>query len=265
MVPLADDVADAVEAPEQLPVVWSSARWVAYFRANAARLLPIPWDDGDGLTAEELAVVAGSLPSWQLGESSEGLRLLAAAHAHAARTGDAEYVAAIQLFIGEEQRHGADLGRFLDLARVPRKAWDRGDAVFRRLRGLLGRIEVQVCVLLMVEVHALLYYAAVRRATGSAVLCRLCQQVLRDEVPHIRFQCERLALLRRHRPRALRLATAAVHRVLFAGTTLAVWTGHRRALRAGGFTFRTFWRTAWAKMGHAWRMADPRAYHWPTA
>src|SRR5262249_18469329 len=150
-------------------------------------------------------------------------------------------------FIGEEQRHSADLGRFLDLAGVPRATRHWGDTVFRALRHLLGRLEVACSILVVVEVLALLYYAAIRRATGSAVLRRICEQILADEVPHVRFQCERLAVLRRGRCRVFRALTAAVHRVLFAGTTLAVWLGHRRALRAGGFPFRRFWRSAWAK------------------
>jgi hypothetical protein len=249
----------------ELPAVWTSAQWLAYFRANAQRLLDIPWESGAGVTPEELAPIAGSLPSWQRGESSDGSRLLAAATAHAAETGDPDFVEVVKLFIKEEQRHAADLGRFLDLTGVPRKTFDLGDAVFRFFRHLFGRMEVASGVLVIVEVHAMLYYAAVRRATNSPVLRRVCEQILRDEVPHIRFQCERLAITRRGRGWFRRVLGGAVHRVLFAGTTLAIWAWHRRALRAGGFTFRRFWHEAWSRMGEAWRKMDPRAYSWPEA
>lgn len=249
-------------ASEAGNAVWSSEEWVAYFEANSKRLLTIPWEAGAGLTPEELSLVAGSLPSWQLGESSDGARLMAAARLHAASTGDPAFVDVVQMFIKEEQRHGGDLGRFLDLAGVPRKTWDWGDAVFRRVRHLITRMELACCVLITVEIHALLYYAAIRRATGSEVLRRICQQILVDEIPHIRFQCERLAILHRGRPRILRSLTLAAHRVLFGGVTLAIWFGHRRALRAGGFTFGRYWRTSWAKMGHAWGMMDPRVFQW---
>ena len=251
------------DAKPNLPAVWSSAQWLDYFRANAERLLSIPWYAGVELTPAERAVIAASLPSWQLGESSDGAKLLAAARRHAVATDDPNFVDVIQQFIKEEQRHGANLGRFLDLASVPRKTWDWGDAVFRVLRHLLTRMEVSASVLITVEVHALLYYAAIRRATGSAILRRICEQILLDEVPHVRFQCERLAILHRRRPRVLRAATMAVHRVLFAGVTLAIWLGHRRALRAGGYSFRRFWGAAWGKMRQAWRMMDPRGYRWP--
>ena len=246
-----------------LPTVWNSAEWVAYFRHNAIHLMPVPWECGAGVSPEELAEIAGSLRAWQLGETSDGTRLMRAASRYAVRMNDPGFVDAIRLFIAEEQRHGAELGKYLDLAGVPRKGRDWGDAVFRCFRHVLLQMEVWATVVVMVESHAMLYYAALRRATGSAVLRRICHQILRDEVPHLRFQCERLAVLHRGRARVLWVLTMGAHRVLFAGVTLAVWAGHRRALRAGGFTFGRFWRSAWAQMGKAWRAMDPRAYSWP--
>jgi hypothetical protein len=253
------------EGSENKPAVWTSQQWVAYFQSNAQQLLPVPWEAGADATPEELARVVDSLRAWQLGETSDGRHLLAAAANYAAKLNDPAFVDAIRLFIAEEQRHGEHLGCFLDLAGVTRRSWDWGDAAFRLFRYLLPRVEVWATVVVMVETHAMLYYAAIRRATGSALLRRICQQILRDEVPHIRFQCERLAILLRSRPPMLRAITMCVHRVLFAGITCAVWVGHRRALRAGGFTFRRFWRTSWAKMGAAWRTMDPRSYRWSTS
>ncbi len=251
-------------AAPPLRVARTSAEWVAYFRANRERLLAIPWDAGAGVTPEELAKIVDSLRAWQLGETSEGTTLIRTAEKHAARIGDPDFVDVIRLFIAEEQRHGETLGLFLDAAGVPRATRDLGDSLFRVFRHFLTRMEVWATIVVIIEVHALLYYAAVRRATGSAILRRICEQLLRDEVPHIRFQCEQLALIHRRRGRVLRWLTAGAHRFLFTGITLAVWAGHRRALRAGGFTFRRFWRGAWAKMRAAWRMMDPATYRWPT-
>lgn len=242
--------------------VWTSAEWVAYFRHNAANLLALPWADGVGATPQELEPVLASLRAWQLGETSDGRQLTASAEAYAARTCDPEFVAAIKLFIAEEQRHGETLGRFLDLAGVPRKKWDWGDAVFRVFRHFLAKIESWATIVLMVEVHAMVYYAAVCRATPSPLLRRICAQLLRDEVPHIRFQCERLAAIRRNRGPVRITLTDGLQRVLFAGITLAIWAAHRGALRAGGLTFRRFWQSAWGRMGKAWRAADPRTYRW---
>ncbi|MBN9118402.1 MAG: ferritin-like domain-containing protein [Planctomycetes bacterium] len=242
------------------PVVWTSAEWIAYFRANADNLLDIPWETGAGVTPEELAEIVSSLSAWQLGETSDGSRLVRTAEKHAAKFNDPAFVDLIRLFIAEEQRHGETLGLFLDAAGVPRARRDLGDSLFRVFRHFLMRMEVWATVVVIIEVHAMLYYAAIRRATRSAVLRRICEQILRDEVPHIRFQCERLAIIRRGRNRVLMGLTAAAQRVLFVGITAAVWIGHRRALRAGGFTFRRFWRNAWAQMGRAWQVMNPKAY-----
>lgn len=240
----------------------TSAEWIAYFLDNADNRLDIPWDLGADATPEELAAIVPSLRGWQLGETSDGSHLLAAARNYAAKVADPEFVGAVCLFIAEEQRHGNDLGRFLDLAGAERATFDWGDWMFRTIRYFLPTMEVWATPVVMVETHALIYYNALRHATGSKVLRRICEQILRDEIPHIRFQCERLAILHRNRPRWLRAITMILHRIFFAGITLAVWAGHRQALKAGGYPFPRFWHSAWVKMNHAWRMMDPKKYRW---
>lgn len=250
------------EPAAELPRVRTSAEWVEYFRANRERRLPVPWAAPADFSADELETVIASLRAWQLGESSDAVQLRAMAAQYARDTNDPAFAEAMELFVAEEQRHGAELGRVLDRAGVPRKSWDFGDAVFRGFRHFLSRMESFVTVVLMVEVLALVYYAAVRRATKCPALRAVCAQILRDEVPHIRFQCERLAQMHRRRGRVGRALTGAATRVLFAGVALAVWIGHRHALRAGGFTFRSYWRRAHARMAVARRAAHPRAYRW---
>jgi hypothetical protein len=245
-----------------LPSVWNSSEWIAHFEGNAASPRYVPWDKGAAANDAEIAAIAPSLRAWQLGETSDGSHLLAAARQYAAAVDDPEFVDAIRLFIAEEQRHGAALGRFLDLAGVARAESDWGDRLFRAFRYAWPRMEVWVTPVVMVETHALIYYNALRRATKSPVLRGICAQILADEVPHIRFQCERLAILHRGRPAWLRALTMGLHRFLFAGITIAVWVGHRRAYRAGGYGFRDYWRAAWGKMRHAWRQMSPDAYRW---
>lgn len=113
-----------------LPRVRTSAEWVAHFTANADCLRFIPWEDGAGTTDEETVAIAASLRAWQLGETSDGSHLLAAAERYAVQTADPEFVTAVRLFIAEEQRHGRDLGRWLDLAGVPRATADWVTACF---------------------------------------------------------------------------------------------------------------------------------------
>lgn len=155
---------------------------------------------------------------------------------------------AIRLFIAEEQRHGEMLGRFLDAAGVPRAQRNLGDSLFRVFRHFLMRMEVWATVVVIIEVHAMPYYAAIRRATGSEVLRRICEQILRDEVPHVRFQCERLAIIHRRRWRVFRWLTAGAQRVLFVGLR---WrsgrtTGGRRARAASRSV------ASGGTLGHGW-------------
>ena len=249
------------ELAADLPVVKSSAYWRDFFLANKDNLREIPWDQF-AITTSELAEIAESLRAWQLGESSEGSHLRLAARKYAAAVGDPEFVDAIERFIGEEQRHGATLGQYLDRSGVPRKSADWGDTVFRWFRHGLTNMETWTTPVLMAEVHALVFYNAIRQASSCPTLRAICAQLLADEVPHLRFQCERLAILQRHRPAFLRALTMLLHRLFFTGVTLTIWIGHRRALRAGGYGFSRFWKSAWGKMNQAWAMMDSHGYRW---
>lgn len=246
--------------PNHPPRITRSSEWIAHFESSAARQRPIPWELGAAASDEEISTISDSLRAWQLGETSDGSHLMEAARHYAISIGDPEFVAAVRLFIAEEQRHGASLGRFLDLAGVPRAQSNWGDSLFRSIRYAVPRMETWVTPVVMVETHALIYYNALRRATRSPVLRAICGQILADEVTHIRFQCERIAILHRTRPAWLRLLTIGFQKVMFAGVTLAIWAGHRKALRAGGYDLALFWRAAWRKMHRAWRAMSPDHY-----
>jgi hypothetical protein len=225
-----------------LPRPWSSERWCRYFRRRGP-LLDIPWERGAELTPAERDLIAPSLQEFHQGEGLEGGHFFRCARAYADRA-DPAYAEAHRLFMAEEQRHARDLGRFLTLAGIRPLT---GRAFLNRLFcwfGSRGGLELTVAIIAQVEVIAQVYYAALRRATGSAVLRRLCAQILRDEKQHVRFQAERLAILRRARPAPLLALTRALDVFLFAGAALACWYGHRRVLRAGGLGIAGYWREA---------------------
>jgi hypothetical protein len=242
--------------------VRSALEWFVWFRFNAAEGRAIPWERGAEVTPGELAAIARSLQAWQLGETSDGRHLRAAAERYAQRVGDPDYPAAVDLFIKEEQRHGEMLGRFLDLAGVGRVKADWGDSLFRAARYCITNMEVWTTPVVMVETLAKVYYNAIRRATRSPLLRTICVQILADEGPHLRFQCERLAILLRRRPRWAFRLTMLGHRLGFLVVMALVWIGHRRALRAGGYGWRHYWRAAWDRMNAAWRKMDPQRYDW---
>ena len=233
--------------------ITSSREWIEHYRANALDQLPIPWKEGSQLTKAQAEAIIPSLRAWQLGETSEGKQMLAAARRYAQQSADPEFVDVVKLFIAEEQRHGELLGRFLDLHGAPRLNRNWGDSIFRKLRHLLPNMECWTTVVIGVETLALVYYRAIMEASQSPVLRIICRQILKDEVHHLRFQYERLALIGRRRGHFTRLFIATLQRILFASTTVAVWIGHHRALRAGGYSFIRFWKSAWLRMEFHWR------------
>ena len=238
------------------PTLPTSADWNLYFERNAGNLLDVPWEAGGEVTGAEVATIARSIREFQLGESSEGRHLIKAARDYAGRTGDADYLAALERFIREEQRHARDLGRFMTLAGIgkTRKSWP--DSVFRWMRHLAG-LELSVSVLVTAEIIAKVYYPALQQATGSRVLRRVCEQIIHDEGPHVEFQCQRLGLLRRERGEAYLGLAKFLHRVLFWGAMLVVWHKHKPVLKAGGLDFRDYWRTSWREYFDAERIMQP--------
>lgn len=235
--------------------------WRRYFQENGANLMSIPWEQGVTLRDEERRDITRSIREFQLGESSEGKHLMRQAKSYAQRRQDPAYPFVLGLFIAEENRHARDLGRILDLAGIERarKAWP--DRVFRFLRHRAG-LELSITVLVTAEIIAKIYYPALRKATASPVLRRLCDQISRDEVAHVEFQTERLARLRRRRAGTVLWLIDKAHRLFFAGTCLVVWHRHGRVLKRAGLGFRRYFAAAWREAREALRRSDPRNYAW---
>ena len=245
-------------APVELKIR-SSKDWDDYFAQNERELLCIPWEDGASVTDREIAAIATSIQGFQLGESSEGFHLSKCAKIYSERANDAAYFDAMKRFIREEQRHARDLARFMDLAGIAaiKKTWP--DAVFRKLRHLAD-LEVSISVLITAEIIAKVYYPALREATASPVLRTLCDQIIHDEGPHVEFQAQRLAILRKNRGRIALQIRHGLHRFLFYGTCLVVWYKHGKAFKAGGKGFWAFWQTCWQEFAVARRLMDPSTY-----
>jgi hypothetical protein len=116
----------------------------------------------------------------------------------------------------------------------------------------------------MVEIIAECYYRALKHATGSTVLQRLCDQIVRDEKSHVRFQAERLAIMRRGRARWRLGLHCWIDVVFFLAAGLVCWCGHRRVLRAGGFGLFAYWSLAWQRFRVARSvMNQDTAVPWP--
>jgi hypothetical protein len=210
-----------------------SRSWHDYFEYGNPHS-PLPWEDPYMLTPAERQAVAASMQQFQLGEGSDGKRLLRSGWDHGRQTSDPYYAAALSLFVREEQRHSAYLARFMDREHIPRLAAHWLDQCFRKLRGLAG-LELSVRVLVAAEIIAVPYYRALGTATQSPLLKAVCDCILNDEREHLRYQASNLARLSRNRRKSSQSLVEAAHCCFLVGTSLLVWSQHHRLFCSTGW------------------------------
>jgi hypothetical protein len=225
----------------------TSKSWCSHFVTNRLTADALPWADTYQLTSRERRAVARSIQQFQLGEGSNGKRLLKRGLAHARATRDPDFLRALYLFVKEEQRHSGYLLRFMQAQKMPALRHHRVDSVFRVLRGLAG-LELSLRVLVTAEIVAVPYYRALRDATNSPLLKAMSTRILADEAAHLRFQSSMLSRLASHRWAATDKLVAKVHRVFLTGTSLIVWLGHSPVFLAAGYTRRQFLLEAHAEL-----------------
>jgi hypothetical protein len=229
----------------------TSYDWVEYFYQNA-RDPAFPWGDDVRLSGAEKRVVVASIQQFQIGEGASGTRMLERAQRFSRETGDLGLIAALKLFLREEQRHSAILARFLQKESAPclRKHWVHG--VFRWMRGLAG-LELCLKILVTAEVLARPYYAALRDATGSPLLRSICQRILEEESAHLRFQTFVLGRFGNRHRRLTQDLIKKSHVFLLAATAVVVWAEHHAVFRSAGRTFHQFWEETWREFDALYR------------
>ena len=236
----------------------SSRHWVEHFSLGS-RIDRVDWELAPTITDGERQAILRSLQAWQLGETSDGAHLLLAATRYAERIGDADYPDAVRLFVAEEQKHGRNLGRYLDLIGEPRLTRDWGDSLFRWVRYRNASMEVWTLAVITVESSAQIFYRALRDATSCELLRQICTDILIDEAQHIVFQKERLhTIVSLRSPLSQRLSRSA-YSVFFDVVGTVVWVAHRRLFRAGGVPFARYRRTMLAKRRHVVRGGRKRS------
>jgi hypothetical protein len=232
----------------------TSYDWVEYFYQNAREPI-FPWSDSTRLSGAEKRAVVASIQQFQLGEGASGARMLEHAQRFSRETGDLGLIAALKLFLREEQRHSLILARFLRIESAPclRKHWVHN--VFRWIRGVAG-LELCLKVLVTAEVLARPYYAALGDATGSPLLKSICQRIFEEEAAHLRFQAFALG---RFRSRHCHLTQALIktsHVAFLACTAVLVWAEHLAVFRSAGRTFRQFWEETWREFDRLYRTSS---------
>lgn len=242
----------------------ASGDWVAYFYQNAQSAAALERPPATvGLPEGIRHIIARSLPAWQLGETSDGRHLRAAARQYALAHDDMAFLSAVDLFILEEQRHGAALGEWLDLVGIPRRKRDIGDSLFRMCRYAIPNYAVWASVVVMVESLAEIYYATVKKLSPCPRLATECARILSDEVRHIQFQCEHLALARRRLPRPVRAMISLAEAGFYVVVCTSVWLAHGALMKAAGMSASEFAAAAGRKLRFMQELTNPDRYHFP--
>lgn len=209
--------------------------WATWYAQWESRQLPIPWGSGKGLTSAERAVVGPSIAEFQLGESSDGRNFYRKVVRYAMKRRWPAYTHAIRDFIREENRHAALLGRLMEQEEIPQLKRSKTDGLFRLLRHCVP-LRFSHRILLSAELIAVPYYRALSRASSSAVLKAICEQILADEARHIAFQSHVLQQMRSRWGLRRRLETVCTRIALELALDL-VWWDHSDLLQRGGYGF----------------------------
>lgn len=223
----------------------NSNYWIGHFKTNALEKR-INWDLKPNITPQEMCAILPSLQAWQLGETSEGKHLIAASTKYAHAIGDLPYIDAVRLFIKEEQKHGNNLGMYLDRIGQPRVTKNWGDSLFRRVRYFNTNMEIWTLAVVVVESTAQIFYQSLKDATNCELLKQICNDILTDEAYHITFQTERLAIIYEGKNNFSKAWRRIVYKYFFYATATLVWAGHRKLFKAGGNSFDSYSR----KMEH---------------
>jgi hypothetical protein len=214
----------------------NSQYWINHFRANANEKR-VNWNIAPNITDEEITTILPSLQAWQLGETSEGKHLIAASTKYAIKVGDPQYLVAVRLFIKEEQKHGNNLGTYLDLIGKPRIKKDWGDSLFRRIRYFNTNMELWTVAVIIVESTAQIFYQALKDATKCTLLKQICTDILIDEAYHITFQTERLGMIYASKSSFSKGWRTVAYQWFFYATSALVWFAHKKLFKAGGVNY----------------------------
>ncbi|MEV6731034.1 MULTISPECIES: ferritin-like domain-containing protein [unclassified Streptomyces] len=208
--------------------------WVRDFEAERERRAAVG-DPDWGRGAELDPALVRSLQRFQVGEDGDGSALIGKAD----RAGDPVYAKAIRLFVAEEQNHARMLALLLAAGGAGTLDGHWSDAVFVRLRRLLG-LRVELLVLMVAEAVALGYYRAVRDGAPDPLAAEVAGRILADEERHVPFHCRRLREALAPLPAPARRAATLTWQALLAGAAVVVAADHGPALRHLGVRRRRF-------------------------
>ena len=205
--------------------------------ADNANTTYFPIDQKIDLDPSLAEVIIPSIQQFQLGESSEWKSFKQFAQQFSDARGDQSYIDSVNLFIAEENRHSDMLKVFLTNCGYPLRERDPVDSKFRFVRKLLG-IESTVRVLLVAEINAMTYYAALHKATEIPQLQEICKQILSDEWHHLRYQSFSLQQIKTKHWKLTNKIVGRAMRLFIRGVTCIVQHRHRDVFKLAGYSYQ---------------------------
>lgn len=224
----------------------STSFWKNHFEQNL-NAQRINWEINPKITDDELDSIGYSIRVWQLGETSDGKKLTDLSSKYAQKIGDPDFLSSMKFFIKEEQKHGANLGRYIDQVGLKRLTKNWGDTFFRYFRHLNNSLETFTITVIVAEYAAQVFYQALSNATDCRLLKSICDDILKDEAHHIKFQNERLKHFFQDKSVYAKALAVTLYCLFFFGTIHAIWFDHNKAFRAGGIDKREFFRMMYQK------------------
>ena len=122
---------------------------------------------------------------------------------------------------------------------VPTRKHHWLDSAFRMLRKAWN-FEFCITALVTAEIIGSVYYDALRKASSCEGLKAICNRVLADEIHHLRFQAQALALTQEKKSGFSRSVASMFRWIFLQGTILVFWESHRKVMMAGGFSFESY-------------------------
>lgn len=165
---------------------WSD--WRRHFEMNRRRPLPEGLERAEEVPEPWRPALAASLATFQLGEAGEG-RIAHEIDRAKVPGIDADYRAALKLFVAEEGRHARILGlmvRGLGGKLLARNWTERLFVFWRRLLGL----RVKLMVLLAAEVIGGSFYGLLASRLPESGLRRALEEICEDEQHHLDYHGE---------------------------------------------------------------------------
>ena len=213
--------------------------WENYFLKNKLNLQKITWNYQDLLSKKEKDCISSSIAKFQLGEYSEGQKLIEFCDKYSRKYEDKILKRITALFIKEEQAHSYILKRFMKLNNIAILKSDWTDNIFRLIRSISG-YELSITVLITAEIISLTYYRALSKATKNNLLKDICLKIIEEERKHVLYESMLLKNMRKQKMRISQLLIFVSHKLFFLCSVLLVLMDHRKVIFSGGFNAYSF-------------------------